>query len=823
MNLRQIFNIPKTLTIYVDNQRTDYYVPDGSINKPYKEIKTAFDSITDASSLKRYAIVVHNGFYYEDNPITIKNYVYTQGDFKHNPRILPLNQDEPLFVYPTGAVYPTCDFGELTFVAPKNNAIFYAGANAHAVGGFYYCLFIAQGGAGSESGQICEAFHHEEPVGGYHLVNCMVYSEYWNNSKFTTFANMIGGNYRDTGMHIHDGTVMDNYLRLTGEGHCEVDLLLTDTSDIAEMYYINSIDARFMLSNQVASNAGGKTLTAGAGTIRVRNSDMWGENYFGQYSTVGIQTTEFLNNGYIYGYKPTELIVTQCKNINTATYCLYCNGENTRIHTTGNSFVSPLGTPPVQLDGTFISIETQGVSQYDVPLLDAGDSETFSHLPDMSYARVCQISRYSSDNDNSLDFDTTKEAEYYQENGDKTDFIDDIVQLTGLGINDYAHYKLNELSGTNVSDSSGNGRIGTTINNPLWVAGKLNNCLRFNGTNQYVDFGNIADFERTDTFSLEFWMKTNSIVTNGLISKALNNTARTGFVITLELSGHINIYLLNNYSTNNYLQIATVATFNDNIYHHVVITYSGNSLANGITVYVDNIVKPYTVIKNTLTASIKNIAPYLIGYNNYSPAPQFYSGDFDEHVIYNRVLTPAEIALRWNSGAGTESTGYDTTKGWYVRTNTNQIDTSLWYNIGKITLTQTTPTNTDIRYLFSVDNKVTWKKWTGAIWEAVDLANIDTQGHTKTEVELLTDSQWSALFVAGTFDIVASLKTTNTIVTPSLEQIAINYLTGYRHLCYDADLAVEFIDATHTKVTNTISPAETLYGLKVNIFMLTPF
>ena len=818
MNLRQIFNIPKTLTIYVDNQRTDYYVPDGSINKPYKEIKTAFDSITDASSLKRYAIVVHNGFYYEDNPITIKNYVYTQGDFKHNPRILPLNQDEPLFVYPTGAVYPTCDFGELTFVAPKNNAIFYAGANAHAVGGFYYCLFIAQGGAGSESGQICEAFHHEEPVGGYHLVNCMVYSEYWNNSKFTTFANMIGGNYRDTGMHIHDGTVMDNYLRLTGEGHCEVDLLLTDTSDIVEMYYIDSIDARFMLSNQVASKAGGKTLTAGCGTIRVRNSDMWGENYFGECSTVGIQTTEFLNNGYIYGYKPTELIVTQCKNINTATYCLYCNGENTRIHTTGNSFVSPLGTPPVQLDGTFISIETQGVSQYDVPLLDAGDSETFSHLPDMSYARVCQISRYSSDNDNSLDFDTAKEAEYYQENNLKTIFYDDKIELEGgvtTGV--YAHWMLNESSGTLVSDSSGNGRNGTTKNmeDSDWTIGKLHNCLLFDGTNEYVDCGNIASFERTNAFSLECWFQTSgtsiyimSKFTSGLV----------GYAITINASGQINFSL---YSSLNNIQRITTGAFNNGIFHHLVVTYNGNSNISGMKIYVDNVEVTTTTVGTAITGTLINATVFRIGTREGISYPM--NGLLDEIVVYDKELSISEITMRWNSGVGTESLNYDITKGWYVRTNTNQIDTSLWYNIGKITLTQTTPTNTDIRYLFSVDNKVTWKKWTGAIWEAVDLANIDTQGHTKTEVELLTDSQWSALFVAGTFDIVASLKTTNTIVTPSLEQIAINYLTGYRHLCYDADLAVEFIDATHTKVTNTISPAETLYGLKVNIFMLTPF
>ena len=53
-----------------------------------------------------------------------------------------------------------------------------------------------------------------------------------------------------------------------------------------------------------------------------------------------------------------------------------------------------------------------------------------------------------------------------------------IAHLIAFPISPYAWYHLNETSGTAVSDSSGNGRNGTTVNSPSWVAGKLNNSIQ---------------------------------------------------------------------------------------------------------------------------------------------------------------------------------------------------------------------------------------------------------------------------------------------------------------------------------------------------------
>jgi hypothetical protein len=62
--------------IYVNNNPTATgYVATGSIQKPYQTIKAALDSIVDASSSKRYCLVIAPGTYNELNTIRLKGYV----------------------------------------------------------------------------------------------------------------------------------------------------------------------------------------------------------------------------------------------------------------------------------------------------------------------------------------------------------------------------------------------------------------------------------------------------------------------------------------------------------------------------------------------------------------------------------------------------------------------------------------------------------------------------------------------------------------------------------------------------------------------------
>ena len=73
-------------SVYVSNGGNDT-TGLGTIIQPWATISYAMSQITDASSSKRYAIVLDAGFYSENNPISLKPYVYIVGKDRTANRI----------------------------------------------------------------------------------------------------------------------------------------------------------------------------------------------------------------------------------------------------------------------------------------------------------------------------------------------------------------------------------------------------------------------------------------------------------------------------------------------------------------------------------------------------------------------------------------------------------------------------------------------------------------------------------------------------------------------------------------------------------------
>lgn len=216
----------------------------------------------------------------------------------------------------------------------------------------------------------------------------------------------------------------------------------------------------------------------------------------------------------------------------------------------------------------------------------------------------------------------------------------------------YAHWHLDEASGTNASDSSGNGRNGTLVNmiDADWQAGKLKNCLFFDGINDYVDFGNIAAFERTQAFSVEVWIKSDVTGTHEILSKLNLASPYTGWDYFVNASA-LGFRLLHDITTNGIIVSAAVTVL-DGAWHHIVVTYDGSSNASGCKMYVDSASKTVVASLDNLNLTIVNTTPLTMAKNQ---AGAFFSKLIDEVVIYNRVITQTEVTGRYNSGIGTEA------------------------------------------------------------------------------------------------------------------------------------------------------------------------
>lgn len=165
--------------------------------------------------------------------------------------------------------------------------------------------------------------------------------------------------------------------------------------------------------------------------------------------------------------------------------------------------------------------------------------------------------------------------------------------------------------------------------------------LNFNGVDEYLNFGDILNFERIDTFTICMLFKT-SANTGTIISRLGGSPTYRGWILEVS-NGRIELNLSNDISMPNIITVRTVKdTFNDNIWHRGFITYDGSSLANGVNIYVDNIDEPLSIVYDTLTADIANNTNMNIGAIN-DGVGNLWSGNLDQIAIYLGVLPIEDI------------------------------------------------------------------------------------------------------------------------------------------------------------------------------------
>lgn len=187
------------------------------------------------------------------------------------------------------------------------------------------------------------------------------------------------------------------------------------------------------------------------------------------------------------------------------------------------------------------------------------------------------------------------------------------------------YWPFDEGHGTQAGDFSGNGRNGTLINSPQWVAGKVGGALDFNGSTTYVELP--TEPTLTNNFTLSAWIYRRS--TSGrILDKGNIGTDPSGAIEWTPGS------LVPNNSTS-----ATVSTSPPlNEWVHVAVTFSSGTVRfyqNGQFISQSNM--DWT----SFTAHATHI--WKIG-RRASAADANFNGLIDEVRMYNRVLSDAEVA-----------------------------------------------------------------------------------------------------------------------------------------------------------------------------------
>lgn len=206
-------------------------------------------------------------------------------------------------------------------------------------------------------------------------------------------------------------------------------------------------------------------------------------------------------------------------------------------------------------------------------------------------------------------------------------------------------------SGTAWSDLSGNNNTGTLTNGPTFN-GLNGGSIVFDGTNDNVLMSTElnVDFERTNSFSLDSWIKLTSLPASGYItifSKLQGVAPYRGYELFIEnATKSVQFYLINTFSTN-IIQTKATYTLETGIWTNIVVTYDGSSNANNVKFYINGNSVSTTITFNSLSATILNDVVPKIGQR--AGSTDFpYLGNISTTRIYNRTLSATEILQNYN-------------------------------------------------------------------------------------------------------------------------------------------------------------------------------
>ncbi|MEZ5940757.1 MAG: DUF1553 domain-containing protein [Planctomycetaceae bacterium] len=202
------------------------------------------------------------------------------------------------------------------------------------------------------------------------------------------------------------------------------------------------------------------------------------------------------------------------------------------------------------------------------------------------------------------------------------------------------HAPLDEGQGTEVANVVGEQPGSGKLNGPAnWSAeGRSGAAFDCNGQN-FVEFANVADFERTDSFSYGCWIKPNGAPTGAPLARMDDGNSYRGFDLHIA-GGVVQVHLINTWPSNA-VKVRSKDKLVADQWQHVFVTYDGSSKAAGVKIYINGEEKPWDIEQDALSDTIRTTVPFYLGRRNPGSP---YKGLIDDVRIYPRVLSGAEVA-----------------------------------------------------------------------------------------------------------------------------------------------------------------------------------
>ncbi len=198
------------------------------------------------------------------------------------------------------------------------------------------------------------------------------------------------------------------------------------------------------------------------------------------------------------------------------------------------------------------------------------------------------------------------------------------------------------------------------------------NSFTFDGNNDYVDMGNVLNFDRLDPFTMSAWVKSNTNASSGMIlSKQETSVNFRGYMFYISSSNELKFSLRRQNQTYNRLQVTSTDLVTLGSWHNVVCTYDGSSTEAGFKFYIDGQDAGSNGSGSTLGggSSLATTIPLQIGARNSQY--NFFDGNIDEVAIFNSELSSSDITTIYNNGVPNDISSLSPLSWWRMGEEAN--------------------------------------------------------------------------------------------------------------------------------------------------------
>lgn len=188
-----------------------------------------------------------------------------------------------------------------------------------------------------------------------------------------------------------------------------------------------------------------------------------------------------------------------------------------------------------------------------------------------------------------------------------------------------------------------------------------NTALNFDGEDDFVSLGANYEFNNTDSFTVEAWVKVQSTGNFEQIVSKLD-ASFTGWGLQVHEEGTLSGYLFSEWNVNSVFTQGATFIADDN-WHHVAMTFDGDQT---IVLYVDGEVDELfenNQIGDVLGPVLNDADTHIGNYEGTGSPAEFLTGSVDEVRIWSRTLTATEIQNSFE----TELTGNETDLAGYYK------------------------------------------------------------------------------------------------------------------------------------------------------------